>query len=309
MNIDDLNCLVSELRSPNLRLLYFWQIIETYKGLPREYAQIARPYMRAHKDTILKHTREGAWQPIVDAIDTLPIDELRVEGYSVYIARYDARGVHDKIRRAYREGHCVEITLSIVAGAPISLYLTHTAPYVTCEAISLAYQGRWYYDEARAHASAIQASAEEQAGLVCEGESVWSVWRATLHVACEHVDGDQWIHETYEQDSYTQAVIAAEWAVICEVASALHPDRTYREFRDADPDTEVWTEIQAFSDALYDADIYAETKEACGEISACLSNSAQLREILAQFAQEWHGPGADPEEIQSAIERAMDWVF
>lgn len=295
-DMDTFDFLVSEFRSDRLSYRDLDYAFKAWREMDRgELRATLRPYVARHAKQILNMERKYdttsvLWEKLCG--DSGQGVELcgftRVNGKNIDWAA--ARGL---VRRAIKEDGEFSLKVELVHGMTSEFVID--AEGIVHDVRNLMYTPQWSYDQAVEVGEGIIADMTRE----FEGEepaAAWGWFRALVRtLALSDIDWNEgYLHETYEQASYQNAVSSAEHAMICEVAAALHPDISYTAFFSCVVDSPESTMINSLAGILGE---YVQTEESNGDIYASLSiTRGAAHDVLNQLTELALAWGNDPED-------------
>jgi hypothetical protein len=300
------NHLVSQLRSDRLSSRDLSAAFESWLGMDRdELRATLRPYVARHAKRILNIERKfeptsALWAKLC----TEAGHQISLDTSSAAIARRapDWKTVRMMCARATR----IDLAVDLVHGVASNFSITSRG--VEHTESSGCYTPQWSRDQA------VEVGDEILSTMLFELEgdesaTAWGWFRALVRtLATMDIDWEEgYLHETYEQGSYYNAVSSAEHTLVCEIAAALHPDTPYTSFFSCAVDSPESAAINALVGIVGE---FVQTEEDNGEISAYISlGHWNVQDVLAQFVElacEW---GNDAEDADSVARRVIrDWT-
>jgi hypothetical protein len=227
---------------------------------------------------------------------------LDTSGASIARRAPDWKTVRMMCARATR----IDLAVDLVHGVASNFSITSRG--VEHRESSGCYTPQWSRDQAIEVADEILATIEHEIevyGGSPRPETAWGWFRALIRTLAT-MDRDWlegYILETYEQGSYDNAVSSAEHSLVCEVAAALHPDASYRDFFNSERDTATDLFKQSVWEVVGE---HIQPEESSGDIYAHISLGRwNVQDVLNRFIELAIGCGHDAEEADSVARRAI----
>lgn len=302
-DLDTFDFLVSEFRSDRLSGFDLDYAFKAWREMDRdELRATLRPYVARHAKQILSMGRKYEATPVLweklcgNACGQLTIDvgDTRSRATNWAAVRTICRGMGE-----------IRLELDLVHGMTSEFIID--AKGIVHDVRNLIYTPRWSYDQAVEVGEGIVADMT-RAFDGDEPATAWGWFRALVRtLATADIDWNEgYLHETYEQPAYQNAVSSAEHAMICEVAAALHPDISYTAFFSCAVDSPESTMINSLVEILGE---YVQTEESNGDIYASISlGHWQARDVLNQLAELALAWGNDAEDAPGIARKALcEW--